>query len=231
MDTPTDAPLPPTAPLADAALRLGLRADTAPAALRRLQPGAPIDGPAAPVTHLGSVDALLEAIDDAPPGAVLVVDNGGRTDEACVGDLMVLEAASAGLAGVVIWGLHRDTAQLREIGLPVWSLGAFPYGPRRVPPPGRAMRSAMLDGTPVLPGDWVAADDDGVLVFASEHRAALAEAATGIVRTETAQADRMRAGDSLRAQLDFADYRARQAADPTWTLRRHLAERGGAIEV
>jgi hypothetical protein len=37
-------------------------------------------------------------------------------------------------------------------------------------------------------------------------------------------------GESLRAQLDFADYRRRQAADPALTLRRHLAERGGAIE-
>jgi hypothetical protein len=44
-------------------------------------------------------------------------------------------------------------------------------------------------------------------------------------------AERMRGGTSLRTQLDFAAYRARQAADPTLTLRRHLAERGGAIEV
>jgi 4-hydroxy-4-methyl-2-oxoglutarate aldolase len=224
-------PLPPTAPLADAGLRLALPVLAAPPALRRLLPGGQVDGPAVPVTHLGSVDVLLEAIDDAPPGAVLVIDNGGRTDEACVGDLMVLEAARAGLAGVVVWGLHRDTAQLREIALPVWSLGAFPYGPRRVPPAGRAMRSATLDGVRVAPGDWVAADDDGILVFASEHRAALAEAAEGIVRTESAQAERMRAGSSLREQLDFAGYRARQADDPTLTLRRHLAERGGAIEV
>lgn len=223
--------IPPTAALADASVRLGLPVQLAPVGLVPLARGRVASGRAAPVTHLGSVDVILEAIDDAPEGAVLVVDNGGRDDEACVGDLIVLEAATAGLAAAVIWGRHRDEAQLREIGLPVWSRGAHPFGPRRVPPAGRAMHSAMLNGVAVSDDDWVVADDDGVLVFAAEHLDALAAAAAEIVRTETAQAERMRAGESLRAQLDFPGYRARQAADPDLTLRRHLAERGGAIEV
>src|SRR2546429_4593028 len=46
-------------------------------------------------------------------------------------DLAVLEAANAGLSGVVIWGLHRDTADIRAIGLPVFSLGHLPTGPQR----------------------------------------------------------------------------------------------------
>lgn len=220
---------PPTAAIADAAVRLGIPVGLAPVALRALLPGRPFQGPAAPVTHLGSVDVLLETIDDAPPGAVLVVDNGGRTDEACVGDLMLLEAREAGLAGAVIWGLHRDTAQLREIGLPLFSLGAHPFGPRRVPPAGAAMRSAFLDGTPVSPSDWIVADDDGVLVLGDGREELFAEAGR-IQATEGAQSDRMRAGTSLRAQLDFARYRRLQAQDPALTLRRYLAESGGAIE-
>jgi regulator of RNase E activity RraA len=91
--------------------------------LRALLPGRQFSGPARPITHLGSVDVFLGVIDDAPSGSVLVVDNGGRTDEACVGDLIALEAHSAGFAGIVIWGLHRDTAQLRAIGLPVVRVG------------------------------------------------------------------------------------------------------------
>lgn len=223
--------VPPTAAVADAALRLGVEARLAPVVLRSAFPTAPIAGPARPVTHLGSVDVLLETIDDAPPGAIMVVDNGGRLDEACVGDLMALEAERAGLGGLVIWGLHRDSAQLREIGLPVFSLGACPFGPRRVPPAGRRMATAVLDGVVVTEDDHVFADDDGVLVVASAHVDEVVETALAIQRVEAAQADRMRGGESLRAQLDFAGYRARQADDPELTLRRYLAERGGAIEV
>jgi regulator of RNase E activity RraA len=93
------------------------------------------------------------------------------------------------------------------------------------------MRSAMLDGIQVGGDDWVIGDDDGVLVLGPERRDEVLEAASRIQEVETAQADRMRAGESLRSQLAFADYRRRQIEDPTLTLRRHLAERGGAIEV
>lgn len=226
----TSAPPPATAAVADAAVRLGLAVGTAPVDLVALLPGRPFQGPAAPVTHLGSVDVLLETIDDAPPGAVLVVDNGGRDDEACVGDLMLLEAATAGMSGAVIWGRHRDTAQLREIGLPLFSRGSHPFGPRRIPPAGTAMRSAFLDGVAVSSEHWVVADDDGVLVIRADDREVLFAEAARIQSVEGAQAERMRSGASLRSQLDFARYRRMQSADPTLTLRRYLAETGGAIE-
>ena len=45
-----------------------------------------------PARHYGSVDVFLEALSSAGPGDVLVIDNGGRTDEACIGDLVALEA-------------------------------------------------------------------------------------------------------------------------------------------
>lgn len=219
-----------TAPVADAAVRLGISVQAAPPSLRPLLPGRIVSGPAAPVTHLGSVDVLLETIDDAPPGAVMVVDNGGRLDEACVGDLMVLEAREAGMAGLVVWGLHRDTPQLRELGLPLFSLGATPFGPRRVPPAGPVMASATIDGAQITGRHWIVADDDGVLVVDADGREDLFALARQIQRTETAQAERMREGQSLRSQVDFAGYRAAQADDPSLTLRRHLQERGGAIE-
>src|SRR5690606_20719027 len=91
-EMPEPVPTLPTAAVADAAVRLGIRVPAAPAALRALLPATTFAGPAMPVTHLGSVDVLLEAIDDSPVGGVLVIDNGGREDEACAGDLVVLEA-------------------------------------------------------------------------------------------------------------------------------------------
>lgn len=227
--TPPSVPL-PTAAVADAAVRLGLHIAAGPPSLRPLIPGAMLAGPAMPVTHLGSVDVIIQTIDDSPIGAVLVVDNGGRLDEACVGDLIALEAKLAQLSGLVIWGLHRDTTQLRQIGLPVLSLGAYPYGPRRIPPAGRRMPTAFLDGAPITESDVIVADDDGVLVVGEPGRDELFALAASIFETESAQADRMRAGLNLRSQLRFSEYRRKQDADPTMTLRRHLQESGNAIE-
>jgi 4-hydroxy-4-methyl-2-oxoglutarate aldolase len=219
-----------TAAVADASVELGVTVRVAPASLRPLIPDKLFAGPAHPITHLGSVDVLLETIDDASPGGVLVVDNGGRVDEACVGDMITLEAKLAGFVGIVIWGLHRDTAQVRRIGLPVHSLGAYPFGPRRIPSAGRAMHTASLDGALVLAGDLVIADDDGVLFLGPERRDEIIATAQAIQTTEHAQVERMRADVSLREQLDFGAYRERQAADATLTLRRYLQERGNAIE-
>jgi regulator of RNase E activity RraA len=200
-----------------------------PAGLRPLLPGAAFAGPAAPALHLGSVDRLLEAIDRAAPGEVLVVDNDGRLDEACLGDLVVLEAAGAGIAGVVVWGLHRDTADLVRIGLPLLSLGTLPTGP--LPQHARAERRDVRVGEwTVAAGDLVVTDDDGVVLVAAAFAEAVLAAARAIRDAERAQAQRITDGVTLRQQLRFADYLAKRDRDPDWTFRRHLREVGGEIE-
>src|SRR5581483_8611973 len=93
--------------VADACVRAGVPLRAAPAGIRPVLLGQRIAGRVLPARHYGSVDVFLEAFGAAEPGDLLVVDNGGRTDEACVGDLTVLEAAAAGVAGLVVWGLHR----------------------------------------------------------------------------------------------------------------------------
>ena len=221
----------PAAAIADAVVKLGLPVRVAPAAIRRATPGPPIRGRALPARHSGSVDVFLEALDDAQPGDILVIDDEGRTSEACIGDLAIGEAKLAGIAGVVVWGLHRDGVELRGLGVPVWSLGTSPLGPTGLRPPREdRLARADLGGITVTREDTVVADDDGVLVVATADLPAVLETARTILATERAQADLLAGGRRLRDQLDWTTYRTRRAADPTYDLRRHLRERGGAIE-
>ena len=203
----------------------------APAGLAPVVPGTRLAGRALPARHYGSVDVFLEAFGRAAPGDVLVVDNGGRTDEACVGDLTVLEAQAARVAGLVVWGLHRDTSELHEIAVPVFSYGTTPLGPLRLDPQEPvALDSARVGAHVVTRDDVVFADDDGAVFVPATHVDEVLQAARAISEVEREQAGRIRSGETLRTQTAFDDYLARRAEDPAYSFRRHLRAVGGAIE-
>jgi regulator of RNase E activity RraA len=220
-----------TAHLADACVRAQVQVRCAPAGVKPVVAGGRLAGPALPARHVGSVDIFLEAMQGSTAGQVLVVDDGGQRDASCVGDLVVLEAASAGLAGVVIWGLHRDTVDIRAIGLPVFSLGAIPTGPLTpgTRPPD-ALESARVGDWTVTGEDLVLGDDDGVLFVPLGRAGEVFDIAETIRDTERGQADRMRAGLSLREQVRFSDYLAARGKSPALTFREHLRSVSGAIE-
>lgn len=204
----------------------------APSPLRAIEPGMRLVGRALPAQHVGSVDVFLEAFGRAKPGDVLVVDNRGRLDESCVGDLVTLEAKGAGVSGILIWGLNRDTVDIRAIGLPVFSLGTIPTGPIHYSErPADALVVATVGEWEVTRTDVVFGDEDGALFVPEESVEAVLTSAETIRDTERAQAERIAAGDSLRSQVRFDDYLAARSADPALTFREHLRAVGGAIEV
>lgn len=185
-----------------------------------------------PAQHVGSVDVFLEAIDAAAPGDILVADNGGRLDESCIGDLMALEAKAAGLGGIVIWGLHRDSLDITRIALPLFSLGAIPTGPLTVTDrTPDALQRATVGNWVITADDLVLGDDDGVVFIPSPRAEEILSHAEAIRATESRQAELISSGSSLRGQVQFASYLAKRTDDPTLTFRRHLRDVGGAIEV
>jgi regulator of RNase E activity RraA len=217
--------------IADACLRQGLPLRQAPAGLYPLLTGGRIAGRALPARHYGSVDIFLEALTAAEAGDILVIDNGGRNDEACIGDLVVLECQAAGLAAVAVWGYHRDTADLRQIGFPVFSLGCCPAGPTRLDPrEPDCLRSARFGDIEITSQDVVFADDDGALFVPAPRAADVLAVAHGIWQTERRQAAAIRSGTTLRQQLRFDEYLAKRDANRSYTFRAHLRALGGAIE-
>ena len=217
--------------IADAALRLKIPLRICPPGIRPIVPNQRLSGPALPVRHFGSVDVFLEAMQTAQSGDVLVIDNGGRLDEGCIGDLTALEAENCSMAGIIVWGTHRDTQELRQIRLPIFSYGTCPCGPQRLDPRDlSALRSARFGDFLVGPDDVVFADDDGCLFVATGMMDDLLRVAQEIWQRERRQAEAIKLGHSLREQLDFAQYLERRAADPSYTFRKHLRRTSGAIE-
>ncbi|MEW6624892.1 MAG: RraA family protein [Bacillota bacterium] len=217
--------------IADACLRIGISPRIAPAGIKPIIPGLRLVGRVLPVRHYGSVDVFLEAMRNSEQGDVLVIDNEGRTDEGCIGDLTVLEAQACRLAGIIVWGNHRDTSELENIGFPIFSYGAFPAGPRRLDDRHpEALVSASFGDFEVALNDIVFADSDGAVFVSKETVKDVLAVAQSIWQTERRQAELIKAGTKLSDQLKFSEYLEKRTSKPDYTFRLHLKKIGGAIE-
>ena len=119
-------------------------------------------------------------IDDVPPGAVVVLDNGGRENATVWGDILTGVAHRRGVAGTVIDGACRDTHLSRDLNYPVFSRSySMRTGKDRVQV--EAMNIVVNIGDArVAPGDLLRGDADGVLVIPREHEDAVLAAAEEI---------------------------------------------------
>lgn len=218
--------------LADGCLRTGTPVRFAPQSVRPIMPMMRCRGRAHPVQHGGSIDVFLEAFENVEPGDVLVIDNGGRLDEACIGDIVLLEGKAAGLSGFVIWGLHRDAAELMEIAFPVFSMGALPTGPQQLRArPADAFAQATVGGHVITKEDFIVADQNGVLFLPCSRLAEVVDAAVHYRDTEARQLKAMREGSSYRRQTRFAAYLKRREREPGYGFRQHLKDVEAAGEV
>jgi 4-hydroxy-4-methyl-2-oxoglutarate aldolase len=218
--------------IADACMRLGVFMRVAPIGIKPLVAGWEIAGRVLPVRHSGSVDIFLEVMANADAGDILTIDNAARKHEGCIGDLTALEAQAMGLGGIAVWGFHRDTPQLIEIGFPVFSYGAYPAGPKRAYPRGSdAVTTARFGDFKLTADDVVFGDDDGVVFALLQDVEDIISLARTIAEAEKRQAENIKKGKTLSQQLKFDEFLKMRSKNPAYTFREHLQKIGGAIEV
>ncbi len=129
-------------------------------------------GPAETVRTHEDNSRVREAAGQPGGGRVLVVDGGGSLKRSLLGGDLAAKAAANGWAGVIVHGAVRDAAELEAVPLGVLALALIPMKTEKRGL-GVLGEPVALPGALVNPGDWIYADQDGVIVASEPLHEAL----------------------------------------------------------
>lgn len=124
-------------------------------------------GPVATVKCFEDNSFVKAALDEPGQGRVLVVDAGASVRRAVVGGNLGAAAARNGWAGVVVDGAVRDVAELAACDVGIRALAAMPM-PTEKRNQGQRDVPVVVQGVIVRPGEWLVADEDGIVVMPSQ---------------------------------------------------------------
>ncbi len=139
--------------------------------------------------------ALHVVANSAPRGTVLIVNAGQCSRTAVWGEILHAAAASQGVAAVIIDGVIRDRAALRQSSVPVFACGSTPNGPHKGWG-GTINAPTQCGGVSVSPGDLIVGDDDGIAVIPRGRLPGLLDRCRERLQAETTLLERVRAGES-----------------------------------
>ena len=126
-------------------------------------------------TRTGDNLVIHQALELVRPGDVVVVDGGGDTSRALIGEIMVTLAATRGAAGIVIDGAIRDVGAISRSDFPCFARSAIHRGPYKNGP-GEINVPVSIGGLVIEPGDIVVGDEDGIVAFPQSIAQELLEA-------------------------------------------------------
>jgi 3-hexulose-6-phosphate synthase/6-phospho-3-hexuloisomerase len=141
----------------------------------------------------------VQAIDAASPGDVIVIDAGGR-GPAVWGELATHSAIQMKVAGVVIDGAIRDTAEIHKLKFPAFSRlilsnAGEPQGSGEINVP------IIVGGVRVEPGDWIVGDDDGVVALPRARAVEMANYALDVMEAENRMRQEIESGRTTLGQV------------------------------
>ena len=172
--------------------------------LRPMHKEGKLAGPAYTVKTAAGDNLLVhKAIDTARAGDVIVVDAGGFLDNAIIGELMMSRARQRGVAGMVIWGAIRDSAEIGAGVYPVFAAGVTHRGPYKNGP-GEINVPVLIGGTVVNPGDIIVGDADGLVAVPLAQADKILASAKAILAKETAAMKQILDGTVDRGWVDKA---------------------------
>jgi len=162
-----------------------------------LNPGTRAVGPALTVqTFAGDWAKPVEAIDKAGEGDVLVINNDKGIHIAPFGELATLSCMNKKLSGVVIDGAVRDVDDIKSLKYPVFTRATVPNAgePKGM---GEIGSEIQCGGQIVRTGDWIVADDSGVVVIPRERAYEIARRAVEVKKTESRIREEILQGKTL----------------------------------
>lgn len=171
--------------------------------IRPVSPEMRAVGPALTVrTRPGDNLMVFKALEIAAPGDILVIEHRGYTTVAAWGDLVSMVAQKVGVAGVVTDGGIRDRAGIIKVGVPVFAQDVqSPQGSLK-DGPGEVNVPVACGGVPVLPGDVIVADVNGVVVVPRADAEAVGRKAIEIAAYEQNRIREIEAGDLIPASIN-----------------------------
>jgi len=143
---------------------------------------------------------------------VVALDNGGRLDCTVWGGILSQLGAHRGIAGTVVYGVCRDTAEAAQVGYPLYACGRFMRtGKDRVQV--EAVGDAVsLGDVRVAAGDFIVGDDDGIVVVPRARATEVFERALALRAAEQRIVDATLSGTSLNEARRQAAYHTLQRA-------------------
>jgi regulator of RNase E activity RraA len=157
-----------------------------------------------------------KAVEDCPPGAVLVMDSRKDARAASAGSILVTRLMKRGVAGVVTDGGFRDAAEIGKLGFPA-------YHQRPSAPTNLTLHQAIdinvpigCGDAPVFPGDVILGDSDGVIVIPAHLADEITDEAFEMTAYEDFVTERVQAGQGIfglypatdeKSLSDFAAWR------------------------
>jgi 4-hydroxy-4-methyl-2-oxoglutarate aldolase len=170
-------------------------------------------GPAFTVrVHTADILMVGKALSECPKDSVLVIDGHAECDTALWGGLMTEAARVKGLAGVVIDGAIRDSAEIARSRLPVYARAIVPNA-GGAEYPGELQIPVQCGGVVVNPGDWLVGDADGVVAIPAAKLDEAIHTADRILEAESRIAKAIRAGQDVGTILQCDDALRRKAAE------------------